>query len=190
MVKGVLKSQEELKTEGGDFKLLPEDEFIARIAAIEILPDQVSPYQTEPHEEWKVAFTLLSFSNQEPIYYEDNSEPDPTRDVRLTAFVNPTKQGFSNAGTASKARQFICAAYGVPVSQKPAYDTEEMVGKTLIVRNVHKPGRDGEPRDRIDGFRPLRQRPAASKASTSDVEAAAEASLARATDTFGDELKF
>jgi len=181
-------SEEELKAGGGDIRLLPEDTYIARIESIEVLKDQTSQYQPEKHEEWKVRFDLLSFSNKDSIYYEDGTEPDPSKEVRLSTFINPTRFGMTPRP--AKARKFVAAALGLEVSDRLAIDSpQELVGKTLQIITIHKNDKDGNLRDRIDDFRamPKRSRPAAeaAKPSNEEVNANAESLLAAAKEVFG-----
>lgn len=172
-----------------DFKLLNEDFYILQITSIEVQANKASQYQ-EAHDEWKVSFEVISFQNGEPLYYADGSEPDPSRPVKLTAFINPTKVGFFPK--VAKARKFITAALGVEAKSRIELNSyEDLVGKRLVGRVIHKPDSKGVTRDRLEDFLALRKRPQApvAKPTTEEVEADADALLAKAQEIFGEDLK-
>lgn len=189
----IFESAEELEAAyGGDFKLLPEENYVLEIAEIEVQKDKTSQFNTTPHDEWKVRLKVISFADGTPAYYEDGSEPEPGRDIRLTTFIDPTKKGM--VPRPSKARKFLTAALGVPTEGRIELNSvEDLIGKRLVGRVVHKKDTKGVTRDRLDDFMALRarpaRRPAAAKA-TEDVEADAAALLAKAQETFGEDAKF
>ena len=197
----IFPSEEELASGGGnkDFKLLPEEDYVFEIAAIEVQKDKVSIYskrdendQPIPEDEWLVRLKVVSFKNGDPIYYEDGSDPDPTRDVRLTTFVNPNKVGM--LPQPSKARKFITSALNVPLGSRVEIDgPEELIGKRLAGRVYHKLDGKKVMRDRVDDFTTLRTRPPRKVEVKTDAEVQSEAVdlLAKAKDIFNeDELQF
>lgn len=205
----VIESEEELAAGGGSgdgqFKLLPEDQYVARVESIEVVHGQTSRFNPQPHDEWKVRFDILSFSDGSNLVYDDDSLPDPSREVRLTTYFDPSKRGM--VPQPSKTRKFVTAALGVNVGDRIEIDDiQELIGKRLIVTIVHKTDGKNVVRDRLTDFVKLRKtrgsaateeapatKPApAPKASKTDaeVEAEAAAQLARANDVFGEDLKF
>lgn len=188
----VFESGEELETlfQDKDFKLLNEDFYVLQVESVEVQPGKTSQWQPEPHDEWKVRFDVVSFQNGEPIYYQDGSEPEADRQVRLTTFINPTKKGM--VPRPSKARKFLTASMGLDVAARIELDSvEDLVGKRMIGRVIHKSDGKGIVRDRLEDFTAIRSRPArpAPVATTAEVESDASDLLAKAKEIFGDDLK-
>lgn len=204
----VIESEEELAAGGGgggdgQFKLLPEDQYIARVESIEVVHGQTSRFNPQPHDEWKVRFDIVSFSDQSPLVYDDDSSPDPTREVRLTTYFDPSKKGM--VPQPSKTRKFITACLGVNVGDRVELDDiQELIGKRLLVTVTHKIDGKNIERDRLTDFVKLRKtrgsaetapaaapaKPAKAGKTDAEVEAEADAVLAKARDTFGEDLKF
>lgn len=206
----VLESEEELAAGGGggdgSFKLLPEDQYIARVESIEVVHGQTSKFNPQPHDEWKVRFDILSFVDGSNLVYDDDSTPDPTREVRLTTYFDPSKKGM--VPQPSKTRKFITGALGVGVGDRIELDDiQELIGKRLVVTVTHKTDSKGVERDRLTDFTKVRKsRSGATEApvenaekpakaatpakSDAEVEAEADDLLAKAKDIFSDDLKF
>lgn len=188
----VFESAEELESLRGDFKLVPEEEYILEVREIEVQKDKTSQFNPTPHDEWLVRLTVISFSNGDPAYFEDGSEPEPGKPISLTTFIDPSKKGM--VPRPSKARKFLTACLGLPTEARIELDSvEDLIGKRLIGRVIHKKDGKGVTRDRLDDFRAIlrrpSRRPAAAKADA-DVEADAAALLAKAQETFGENAKF
>ena len=152
----VFESGEELESmfEQKDFKLLNEDFYILKVDSIEVQKDKTSQWQTTPHDEWKVRFEVISFQTGDPLYYQDGSEPDSDRPVYLTTFINPTKKGM--VPRPSKARKFLTSALGLDVAARIELDSiEDLIGKRLVGRVIHKADGKGIARDRLEDFTPI-----------------------------------
>jgi hypothetical protein len=191
----IFESAEELESLRGEFKLVPEEEYILEVREIEIQKDKTSQFNPTPHDEWLVRFTVISFGDGTPAYYEDGSEPEAGQTIRLTTFIDPTKKGM--VPRPSKARKFLTAALGLPTESRIELDSvEDLIGKRLIGRVIHKKDGKGVVRDRLDDFRAISRRPprrgaaAAAPKATEEVEADAESLLAKAIETFGEDAKF
>lgn len=189
-------SGEELAKNRGPFKLLPEDEYVLEVKEIEVQKDQKNPYKPdEPgRDTWLVRFRVISFSNGDPLVYDDGSEPDG--EARLTGFVDPTRFGL--VPRASLFRKFATSAMGTPLDGPILIESfDDLIGKRLIGRVEHRKDREGNKRDRLVDFRPQRTRPARRKAEE-DPATAAESLIAvnkdeaeaRARDIFGEEAGF
>lgn len=187
----VFESAEELESLRGSFKLLPEEEYVLEVAEIEVQPDKTSQWNTTPHDEWKVRFNVVSFSDGTPAYYEDGSEPEAGTQLRLTTFIDPTKKGM--VPRPSKARKFLTAALGLPTEARIELSSiEDLIGKRLIGRVIHKRDGKGVERDRLEDFRAQSRRPPKRQATrpTEEVEADAVDLLAKAQEVFGEDAKF
>lgn len=189
----VFESAEELESQfTGDFKLLPEENYVLEISSIEVETGKTSKFAPEPHDEWKTRFKVISFSDGTPHYFEDGSEPE--RDVVLTTWFDPAKKGM--VPRPAKTRKFLAAALGVPVESRIELPggLEDLIGKRLVGRVVHKMDGKKVMRDRLDDFFALRARPARRPAPaavpTADVEADAASLLAKAQEVFGEDAKF
>lgn len=187
----IFESAEELESAfSGDFKLLPEENYVLEISSIEVETGKTSKFAPEPHDEWKTRFKVISFADGTPHYFEDGSEPD--RDVTLITWFDPAKKGM--VPRPSKTRKFLAAALGQPVESRLEVPggLEGLIGKRLVGRVIHKADSKRVMRDRIDDFFPLRTRPARRPAAvkTEDVEADAASLLAKAQEVFGEDAKF
>lgn len=192
----VFESADELESmysgEDREYKNLPEDFYLLQIKSIEIQKDKTSQWQPEAHDEWKVGFTVISFQNGEPVYYQDGTEPEPGNDPYLVTFINPTKKGM--VPRPSKARKFLTSALGLDVGARIELDSpEQLIGKRLIGRLIHKPDTKNPKmqRDRLEDFLPVRQRarPATAVPATEEVEANADNLLAKAAEIFGEDIR-
>ena len=187
----IFDSAEEMAARQGSFKNLPEEEYVLEVAEIEVLPDRTSQFNKTPHDEWKVRFNVVSFSDGTPAYFEDGSEPEPDRPIRLTAFIDPSKKGM--VPRPSKARKFLTGAIGVPTEARIELDSvDDLIGKRLIGRVVHKTDSQKIVRDRLEDFRAISRRPARKVTPKADEEVTADAEslLAKAKEVFADEAKF
>lgn len=182
----VFDSAEEMEAKR-DFKLLPEDEYVLEVTAIEVQHGKTSQFNTTPHDELAVTVRAVSFSNGDALYFDDGSEPDPTKPVTLRDWLDTTKRGM--LPQPSRTRKFLTSALGIPTGARIELDSyEDLIGKRLIGRVLHKTNGKGVTRDRLVDYRPVRTRPTRAKKATEEVEADAEALLAKARETFGDDL--
>lgn len=190
----IFESAEELENQfTGDFKLLPEENYVLEISSIEIEKDKTSQFSPTPHDEWKVRLRVISFADGTAAYFEDGSEPEPGRDISLMTWIDPTKKGM--VPRPSKARKFLTAALGLPVEARiELRSIEDLIGKRFVGRVIHKQDSKKVMRDRLDDFMPLRarpsRRPAPAATPTADVEADAASLLAKAQEVFGEDAKF
>lgn len=189
-----MPSQEEL-AKSGDFKLLPEDEYLVEVKGIEVQKDQKNPFEPEkpPRDTLMIRFKVISFSNKEPVIYDDGTEPGEADEVRLNGFVDPQRVGLKPRP--SIARKFFAAAMNVPIDETiEIEDLNELIGKRMYARTEHRTSQAGQVRDRVVDYRAVRSRPTPKKVeekSVEDQKAEAESLVATASKIFdGEEAKF
>jgi hypothetical protein len=196
-----IPSEEELKSQGGDFSLMPEDLYVVEVIEREtkdglVTPNTVmqpNPYnKTEefpggvPREVLNVTMKAISFANGDELVDENGDVPG--RDVLFFSFLDTTKVGLKPRP--SNFRKFITAANGLKAEESVNIDSwSELVGKRLIVLIKHKDGKH-----KVDDYQPIRSRRRAAAAKPAAEAPAAEASAedmtAKAKEVFGEDVSF
>ena len=153
-----LPSEDELKQRGGgDFALLPADEYVVEVKEIEVQPDQKNPYTGDIRDTLKVKFRPIKFADGSPLVDEEGD--DVSDDKLLFDFPDPSKVGMKPQP--SKFRKFMTAALGLDLKAGFSIDDwDELVGKRMLATVVIKDETENSPRkNRITSYRPIPQRP-------------------------------
>lgn len=128
-------SEEELESQGGDFTVLPEDEFIAKVVGIDIKKDQPNKFPSkndnEPfHDMLVLRAEALTFADGEPLT-DINDEP-VEGSVPFQVWLNPKKRGM--VPQPAKTRKAFAAILGQALGDPINIESfEELIGKTFIV---------------------------------------------------------
>ena len=152
-----MPSQEELAKRGGDFKLLPEDEYVLEVKEISINKDQRNPYNDEVRDTLTVKTKPIKFADGSPLVDIDGEDvPD---DKLIFDFIDPTKVGMKPQP--SKARKFFTAALGLPIgSGFDLDDYDDLLGKRLIGTVIVKDASgDKAAQNKVTGYRAIPKRP-------------------------------
>lgn len=182
---------------GGDFTLLPPDDYIVEVKEIVIQKDQIDIYSKETpprvRDTLQVRCRVISFANGDSLV--DENGDDVTDERLFFAFVDPTRVGL--VPQPSFARKFFAAALGVGVESRielEGYD--DLLGKRMIAVAIIKPNQKGVKKNKVVDFRPIRRRPAKKAEVAADPKAEAAAKLsdadvvAKAKEIFEDDLPF
>lgn len=137
---------------------LPGDEdYRAKILEVteELRPDFTTK---EPKLTWSIKFDITSFADGAPLEDIDGNAVDGSRWAWKN--VNPLANGFTAAGEPSAKRQFLLAAHGLidPTSVIPAGDTDELIGREVVLTLRCKPAANGQLKNYITAMKPLTRR--------------------------------
>lgn len=127
-------SEEDLE-KGGDYTILPEDEYLAKVTGIEVKTGQPNkfPSKNDPeptHDMLVVKLDVLSFASGEPL--EDVEEEPVVGPLAIQAWLNPKKRGL--LPQPAKTRKFFAAVLGQNLGDPINIESlDELIGKTLIV---------------------------------------------------------
>jgi len=131
-------SEDELAKGGGDYPVLGEDEYIAKVTSITVESMKnnfPSKGDEDPmHDMLKVKYNIISFADGEPLVLDNGDDLDPKFEGVLPGqvFLNPKKVGM--VPVPSKTRKFFAAALGQPLGQPiQIADFSELVGSLIIV---------------------------------------------------------
>jgi hypothetical protein len=179
---------------GGDYTLLPPDDYIIEVKEIVIQKDQVDFYNPErKRDTLQVRCRVISFANGDSLV--DENGDDVTDERLFFAFVDPTRVGL--VPQPSYARKFFAAAMGVGVEDRlELEDYDDLIGKRMIAVAIIKPNQKGVKKNKVTDFRPIRRRPAKKVEAAADPKAEAAAKLsdadvvAKAKEIFEDDLPF
>lgn len=178
-----MPSGEELAKRGGDFKLLPEDEYVLEVKEISVNKDQRNPYNDEVRDTLTVKTKPIKFADGSPLVDIDGEDvPD---DKLIFDFIDPTKVGMKPQP--SKARKFFTAALGIPLAS--GFDLEDyadLLGKRLIGTVIVKDASgDKAAQNKVTGYRAIPKRPTRKAAveETDEAEGEAEEAPAKASRT-------
>lgn len=134
MVGWYAPSEEELQSQGGDYDVLAEDEYLVKITSIEVKKDVINKYPSKndsgpTHDMLVVHFDALTFANGDTLEDVDGKPLEGV--VPFQGMLNPKKTGM--IPQPSKTRKFFAAALGQPIGDKIAIDKwDDLVGKQLI----------------------------------------------------------
>lgn len=148
-----MPSEQELSERGG--LPLPEDDYLAEVVEVTIDPDNVNPFPPyNTRDQLKVKFAIMSFADGSDLVDIDGN---PVESFMLTSFIDPTRVGMKPQP--SRARKFFAACMGVPLgSSIQIKGPEELIGKTLIVGTINKPGKEvGQLWTRAADYRPVKR---------------------------------
>lgn len=196
-----IPSEEELKSSGGDFALMPEDLYVVEVIERETKDGLVTPNtamqpnpfnKTEefpggkPRPVLQVAMKAISFANGDELVDENGDVP--TRDVLFFSFLDTEKVGLKPRP--SNYRKFITAALGQKPEASVNLDSwSDLVGKRLIVAIAHKDGKH-----KVNDYMPQRARRRAAAAAPAEAAAPAASSEAdmaeKAKEVFGEDVSF
>lgn len=127
-------SEEELES-GGDWTVLAEDEYIAKVVAIDIAKDQPNKFpskgDSEPfHDMLVLKAEALTFADGETLVDREGAPVEGT--VPFQVWLNPKKRGM--IPQPAKTRKAFAAILGQPVGDPiDIASFDELVGKTFIV---------------------------------------------------------
>ena len=152
-----MPSSEELASRGGDFQLLPEDEYVVEVKEITVNKDQRNPYNDEVRDTLTVKSKPIKFADGSPLVDIDGD--DVSDDKLVFDFIDPTKVGMKPQP--SKARKFFTSCLGLPVgSGFDIEDYSELIGSRLIASVIVKDGSgDKGPQNRVTAYRAIPKRP-------------------------------
>ena len=174
-----MPSQEELAQRGGDFKLLPEDEYVFELKELVINKDQRNPYNDEVRDTLTAKLRPIKFADGSPLVDVDGEDvPD---DKLVFDFIDPTKVGMKPQP--SKARKFFTSLLGVKVGDGfDIDDYADLVGKRLIGTVIIKAaqGDKGE-QNRVTGYRAIPSRPVRKAAAAEPKDELSEAGIGTAS---------
>lgn len=179
-------SAEEL-AEQSDFQLLPEDEYLAQVIAMELVPaedQKPTQYTPVPTDQYKAHLRILSFADGAAL---EDTEGKPVQEYTIQEWINHNRMGM--VPQPSKARKFFAACLRQPVGQAIQIENfpDDLVGKQLYVSTLNKKSEKGGTWTRAQEFRPIkieRTRRSASAEETPASDSNQEA------DNIGDELTF
>jgi hypothetical protein len=169
-----MPSEKELAKRGGEYKLLPEDQYKFEVAKIEVKPDQRNPYNGEVRDTLTVQLRPISFADGSPVVDIDGN--DAPADKLIWDFIDPTKVGMKPQP--SKARKFFTACLDLPVgSGFDLDDYQDLIGARLLGTLVIKGATADKPeQNKVTDYRALPKRPAR-RVSTDEVEEQAVGTL-------------
>lgn len=144
-------SAEELEEQSGGI-MLPEDEYIATVTAMELWPaseQKPSQYTPVPVDQYKVDLDFHSFADGSDL--EDDQGNAVPKPFIVKAIINHNKMGL--VPQASKARKFMAALLRQPINKAIEIENfpEDLIGKQLYVSTLNKNGWT-----RAQDFRPIR----------------------------------
>lgn len=188
---------EQQSSGGGEFTLLPADDYVVEVKEIIVQKDQVDIYSKENpprvRDTLQVRCKVISFANGDPLV--DENGDDVTDERLLFAFVDPTRTGLYPQP--ALARKFFAACLGVAVDGVIEFDGwDDLLGKRLIAASIIKPNQKGVKKNKVVDFRPIRRRPARKAEAAADPKAEAVAKLsdtdlvAKAKEIFEGDLPF
>lgn len=165
-----MPSAEELAQRGGEFKNLPEDEYVLEVKEITVNADQKNPYNGEVRDTLTVKLRPIKFADGTPLVDVDGDDvPD---DKLIWDFIDPTKVGMRPQP--SKARKFFTAALGLDIkSGFEVDDYDDLVGARLIGTVIIREASGDKPeQNKVTAYRAIPKRPA--RRAVEDTEGEAE----------------
>lgn len=127
-------SEEDLEA-GGDYTVLGEDEYIAKVLSIDLKKDQPNNYPSKndpdpTHDMLVLKAEALTFADGEPLVDKDGAPVEAT--VPFQVWLNPKKRGMvpQPAKTRKAFAAILGQALGDPIDIS---DFAELEGKTFIV---------------------------------------------------------
>ncbi len=151
-----IPSKKELDEQGTEYTLLPIDDYLVEVDAIEAetQPKYKKPEETE--QVLKIKFRILKTRDGEDA--KDEEGEDATG--RLLFFTaNIESLGFQKDGTASKARQFLCFITGNDIeSETEIKDEKTLLGEKIYAKVIKKENQKGEMQNRVVGFAPVKKK--------------------------------
>lgn len=126
--------------ENSDFPLLPEDEYLGTVTGYEFQPQAPNPFG-DPRDQYKFKIRLESFADGSPL--EDSKGNPIDKEFTLNAFIDPARIGM--IPQPAKARKFMAALLRQPVGDTIEIENfpDDLVGKSLLVATMNKPGKEG-----------------------------------------------
>lgn len=183
--------QEQSAQRDGDFKPLPEDDYIVVVKDYKV-EDDPNPYNNGiKRPVLKPRLKVISFSNGDPLVDVDDDPIPANRDVLFFDFLDTEKTGFGVGGP-SRYRQFLAAVFGRPVSESIEFDDwNDILDKPFIASAVLET-KKGKTRNKVTGYKAARRRRATAAAEPVAVASrpapAPEADLVKAAaDIFADD---
>jgi len=189
-------AQDDLVSAGSDRRPLPGNEdYKARV--LEIGLSQKKDYNGVDAEFYTVKFGITSFADGAALEDVDGNPVDGERWIWRD--IDSRRRGFMQSGVASMFRQFFLSANGISdmTDRIPSGDTDDLIGREVVLSLTVYPGRDGRQRNKIVAIKPITRRrgtfpppppappaepPAIEPAEVSDEFAATLASLIEGTD--------
>lgn len=188
-------SAEEMAS-SGDFKLLPEDEYLGEVTDFEFIPkeNQQPTMYGPPQDQYKVTIVAKSFADGSPLEDTDGNAIEGGT-FPIKTFINHNRMGIGNAGP-SKARKFFAALLQQPINDRIEIEDpfpQVLVGKSLYFSTMNKKDTNGGEWTRVQDFRPLkinrqRRSAASQEGQTTGVQEQAQVEGSVAADD--DDIKF
>lgn len=170
--------------ENSNFPLLPEDEYLATVMSYEFQPQKPNPFG-DPRDQYLFKVRLDTFADGSPL--EDTDGKKMNGDFVLNSFIDHNRLGM--IPQPSKARKFFAAILRQPVGDSIEIENfpEDLIGKTLLVATMNKPGKEGGEFTRPADYRAIKIERKRRSAETEEVE---EKSSASSVEIDDDEIKF
>ena len=140
--------------ENSIFPLLPEDEYLGTVVSYEFQPQKPNPFG-DPRDQYLFKVRLESFADGSPL--EDEKGEPVKGEFVLNAFIDHNRLGM--IPQPSKARKFFAALLRQPVGESIEIENfpDDLMGKTLFVATVNKPGKEpGQMFTRPQDYRPVK----------------------------------
>lgn len=137
--------------------LVGEEDYKATI--LEVTEAQKKDFTTgEMKTVWTVKFDVTSFADGAALEDIDGNPVDGTR--WLWKDMNPMANGFTAAGEPSAKRAFLLAANGINDmnAQIPGGDTDDLIGREIVLTLRVGTGKDGKQRNYIKGMKAVSRR--------------------------------
>lgn len=168
-----MPSAEELAKRGGDFKNLPEDQYVLELVEVVVKEDQRNPYNNEVRDTLTVKWSPKKFADGSPLVDVDGD--DVRDDKYIWDFIDPTKVGMRPQP--SKARKFFTSLLGLPVGAGFAVDDyQDLLGLRVIGNVIIREAEGDKPEsNKVTDYRAVPKRPAR-KAAPAQAEAEDEGS--------------
>jgi hypothetical protein len=174
-------SEDELES-GGDFVILPEDEYVAKVVAIDIAKDQPNKFPSKndsapTHDMLVLKAEALTFADGEPLVDIKDEPIEGT--VSFQVWLNPKKRGM--IPQPSKTRKAFAAILGQSVGDPiDVSDFNELVGNTFIVSLKNENGYNN-----AKEFRPIKR--ARSRGTTPKGPVDGDELMSRAREVFNED---
>lgn len=176
-----MPSAEELASRGGDYKNIPEDQYVLELVSVDVKPDQRNPYNGEVRDTLTVKWRPVKFADGSPVVdVEGDDVPD---DKYIWDFIDPTKVGMKPQP--SKARKFFTSLLGLPIGSGFNVDEySDLIGGRVIGTVIIREASGDRPEsNKVTDYRAIPKRPARRAAAASVESEAEEAEAAPAAST-------